>query len=151
MPEPERDYSDYLHHLALMGSVYTLVCGFTFTTITLFVTTYPGITETRVQMVLLFLTMLFDLFVYLIIWCLTEDTMYCSYLPPMTRRQDIWSNLTIIGLVFWGLSIPAMFLVWRLDLLALVTTVIWLILVPIGYFTLGKRSLDRRRKIAQRE
>ncbi|HYA22155.1 MAG TPA: hypothetical protein VEG31_03175, partial [Thermoproteota archaeon] len=63
----------------------------------------------------------------------------------------IWSNLTIIGLVFWGLSIPAMFLVWRLDLLALVTTVIWLILVPIGYFTLGKRSLDRRRKIAQRE
>ena len=134
-----------------MGSVYTLVCGFTFTTITLFVTTFPDLQEMRVQAVLLFLTMIFDLFVYLIIWCLTEDSMYCSYLPPMTRRQRVWSNLTLVGLIFWGLSIPAMFLVWRLDVLALVTTVIWVVLVPIGYYTLAARSMERRRRMPPEE
>jgi len=131
--------------------MFTLICGFTFTTITLLVTTLPNATEMRVQAVLFFLTMVFDLFVYLIQWNNAEYVQYCSYVPPMDTRMNICSVLSTFGLVLWGLSIPAMFLLWNLDALALVTAVIWIVLVPITYFTVARRFLDFRKKMGTPE
>ena len=151
MPEVRKNRSDFISHLSSLGSMYTLICGFTFTTITLLVTTLPNATEMRVQAVLFFLTIVFDLFVYLIQWNNAEDVRYCSYVPPMTRRMDICSALTTLGLVLWGFSIPAMFLLWSLDALALVTALIWIVLIPTTYFTVSKPYLDYRKRTAGHE
>ena len=151
MPEVGEDRSDFLHHLSSLGSMYTLICGFTFTTITLLVTSLPDPKEMRVQAVLLFMTIVFDLFVYLIAWNNSEDIQYCSYVPPMARRMNICNALTSLGLALWGFSIPAMFLLWSLDALAIVATVIWIALIPITYFTVLKPFADYRKRKATQE
>ena len=151
MPEVKENRSDFISYLSGLGSMFTLICGFTFTTITLLVTMLPNATEMRVQAVLFFLTMVFDLFVYLIQWNNAEYVQYSSYVPPMDTRMNICSMLTTLGLILWGLSIPAMFLLWNLDTLALATAAIWIALVPITYFTVSKRFLDYRRRMATRE
>lgn len=85
MSEDKKNTADFLHHFGNLASTYALICGFTFTTITLLVTSFPDPSEIRVQLVLIFLTIVFDLFVYLITWNNTEEMQYCSYLPPYTR------------------------------------------------------------------
>jgi hypothetical protein len=151
MSEVKEDPSDFFLHLSSLGSMYTLICGFTFTTITLLVTLLPDLKEMRVQAALLLLTIEFDLFVYLIAWNNSEGIQYCSYVPPMTRRMNICNALTSFGLDLWGFSIPAMFLLWSLDALALVATVIWIALIPITYFTVSKLFTDYRKRMATQE
>jgi hypothetical protein len=130
--------ADFLRHLANLGSIYALICGFTFTAITLLITTFPSLTETRVQLVLLFLTVIFDVFVYLITWNNTEEIKYCSFVPPLNKSMRILSSLTTIGLVLWGFSVPAMFLLWDLNLLAIVAALIWIFGIIVSYFTVYK-------------
>ncbi len=129
---------DFILHLGSLGSIYALICGFTFTAITLLITTFPNATETRVQLVLLFLTVIFDVFVFLITWNNTEEIQYCSFVPPINRRMRILTALTTIGLVLWGFSVPAMFLLWNLNLLAIVAALIWIFGIIASYFTVYK-------------
>ena len=138
MSDNHGNTSDFIHHLTNLGSIYALICGFTFTTITLLITTFPNATETRVQLVLLFLTVIFDVFVFLITWHNTEEIQYCSFVPPITRSMRALSALTTIGLVLWGFSVPAMFLLWNLNLLATVATLIWIFGIIVSYFTVYK-------------
>jgi hypothetical protein len=138
MSDSSENTSDFMHHLANLGSIYALICGFTFTTITLLITTFPNITEIRVQLVLLFLTVIFDVFVFLITWHNTEEIQYCRFVPHITIRMRILDTLTTIGLVLWGFSVPAMFLLWELNLLAIVTALIWVFGIIASYFTVYK-------------
>ena len=48
------------------------------------------------------------------------------------------SALTTIGLVLWGFSVPAMFLLWNLNLLAIIATLIWIFGIILSYFTVYK-------------
>ena len=138
MSDNSGDTHDFIHHLANLGSIYALICGFTFTAITLLITMFPNPAETRSQLVLLFLTVIFDVFVFLITWNNTEEIQYCSFVPPINRSMRILSTLTTIGLVLWGFSVPAMFLLWNLNLLAIVTTLIWIFGIMLSYFTVYK-------------
>ena len=138
MSDKSGNTADFVRHLANLGSIYALICGFTFTTITLLITRFPNPTETRIQLVLLFLTVIFDVFVYLITWNNTEGIQYCSFVPPITRRMRIFNALTTIGLVLWGFSVPAMFLLWDLNLLATVAALIWIFGIITSYFTVYK-------------
>ncbi len=138
MSDNSEKTSDFMRHLANLGSIYALICGFTFTTITLLITMFPNPTETKVQLVLLFLTIIFDVFVFLITWNNTEEIQYCTYVPPINRNMRTLSALTTLGLVLWGFSVPAMFLLWDLNLLAIVTALIWIVGIIASYFTVYK-------------
>jgi hypothetical protein len=138
MSDKSGNTADFVSHMANLGSIYALICGFTFTIITLLITAFPNPTETRIQLVLLFLTVIFDIFVYLITWNNTEEIQYCSFVPSITKRMRIFNALTAVGLVLWGFSVPAMFLLWDLNLLAIVATLIWIFGIVASYFTVYK-------------
>ncbi len=138
IPDNSENTSDFMGHLTNLGSVYALICGFTFATIPLLIASLPNPTETRVQLVLLFLTIIFDVFVFLIAWNNTEEIQYCNFVPPITRSIRVLSALTTVGLVLWGFSVPAMFLLWDLNLLAIVATLIWIFGIIMNYFTVYK-------------
>jgi hypothetical protein len=142
MSDNHGNTTDFIHHLANLGSIYALICGFTFTAITLLITTFPNLMEPRVQLVLLFLTVIFDVFVYLITWNNTEEIQYCSFVPPINKSMRILTALTTIGLVLWGFSVPAMFLLWDLNLLATVAALIWIFGIIASYFTVYKNIQD---------
>jgi hypothetical protein len=145
--ECEKNYSDYMGWMHNQSSTYAFICGFTFTILTLLVIYLPKEASNTLitQPILLFLTILFDLNLYVILLIGVESLQFCKNVPPFEKSLRFCNNLGNLVLALWGFSVPLIFLLWELNNLALLSIIIWIISIIITYFTIGKRFKQYRK------
>ena len=146
--EKEEDYSDYIKHLSNMGSMYAFLSGFMFTAITLVLTRISDPTTLMAQVVLLFMAVMLNVFIFYMGFFLNEVAPLCKNRPPYSGSKsplNIFSDVSVmLGL---GVTIILLFLLWNLIYLAIVQTVLWILIVILAYrsifrpFYKGKRNL----------
>ena len=117
---------------------YAFICGFTFTTITLLIISLPNSKSVLSQLIMLFLTVVFDLLLYVILLIGVESLEFCTNIPPYNKTLRLYNTLSDLGLTLGGFTVPSMFLLWGLEYLAISSTVIWIIMIIITYFTVKK-------------
>jgi len=138
MQECEKDYSSYMGFMQSQKGTYAFICGFTFTTITLLIISLPNPNSVLSQLIMLFLTIVFDLLLYLIMLIGIESLQFCKDIPPFRRSLQLCDNLSNSVFVLWGFTVPLMFLLWDLVYLAILSTISWIILMIISNFTIRK-------------
>jgi len=139
MSEVEKDYSTYIGWMQNQKGTYAFICGFTFTTITLLIISLPNPTSVLSQLIMLFLTVVFDLLLYLILLMGIESLRFCKDIPPYDKSLNLCNFLTDVTFVLWGFSVPLIFLLWNLVYLAITSTIIWIILMTITELTIRKQ------------
>jgi hypothetical protein len=148
MPEDEKDYSTYMGWMQSQKGTYAFICGFTFTTITLLIISLPNSKSVLSQLIMLFLTIVFDLLLYVILLIGVESLEFCKDVPPYNKTLRVCNTLSDLGLTLWGFTVPSMFLLWDLVYLAILSTVIWIIMIIITNFTV-KKQFKQFRKITK--
>jgi hypothetical protein len=148
MPEDEKDYSTYMGWMQSQKGTYAFICGFTFTTITLLIISLPNSMSVLSQLIMLFLTIVFDLLLYVILLIGVESLEFCKDVPPYNKTLRVCNTLSDLGLTLWGFTVPSMFLLWDLVYLAILSTVIWIIMIIITNFTV-KKQFKQFRKITK--
>lgn len=138
MPENEKDYSTYMGWMQGQKGTYAFICGFTFTAITLLIINLPNPNDVSSQLIMLFLTVVFDLLLYLILLIGAECLKFCKDIPPYDKSSRFCNTLSNLSFVLWGFSIPLIFLLWKLTYLAISSTIIYIIFIAISNFTIIK-------------
>ncbi len=88
MTESGTDYSDYLKHSGTIVSLASLMAGFVFTSITLFLTQLQPeqLYSALMQVVLLFLGFLFCIWLYVAAGFATSGIFLVRRSPPLTKQ-----------------------------------------------------------------
>lgn len=146
MVRDEEDYSDYSRHINTTISELTLINGFAFTTITLLLTRLDQLSSLPSQLVLLFLTILFDLNALVAQHLGVETLYYCRKVPPQTRKVAVRTALMFLAFVLFGLAIPLMFFLFDLVYLSIVTAVVWFLVILADLIFIYKPLLEYRKK-----
>jgi hypothetical protein len=144
MPEDEKDYSTYIGWMQNQKGTYAFICGFTFTTITLLIISLPNPNSILSQLIMLFLTIVFDLLLYLILLIGVESLKFCKDVPAYDKSLNLCNNLTDLTFVLWGFTVPLIFLLWDLLYLAISSTIIWIIMMIITEVTVKKQFKQLR-------
>ena len=146
MTENEQKYTDYVKDLSKVRvTMLSLLAGFTFSTITILLNQLPDPQSFPSQGTLLFLTVMFNLLLFLLMWQMVIVVgLYDVRRPP---PRSVWEltmfNAILTGVfVMWGYSLPLIFLLWSLPSLALVSGITWTAVVAI--YGHAARSIMRR-------
>ncbi len=129
MQECEKDYSAYMGWMQGQKGTYAFICGFTFTTITLLIISLPNSKSVLSQLIMLFLTIVFDLLLYLILLIGVESLKFCKDVPPYDESLKLCNTLSDLVFVLWGFTVPLIFLLWDFIYLAILSTIIWIIIM----------------------
>jgi len=143
----EKDYSDYIQHSSNISNFLSLVYGFVFTAITILLTQLSAPSSLQSQIILFFLTVLFNVYRYLLDWNLTMTTHYCE-MPPLRREITIFNRVLFISGNLLGSAIVLMFFLWNLVYLALVSGVVYLLRVALSYVFIIRPFQKHRRKLS---
>jgi hypothetical protein len=146
LSEDEKDWSDYISHRSNLINIFALLCGFTFTAITILVTRLPEPNSLSSQLILLFSSTLLDLFVILLLLNTLNIFNYIQRIPQPTRTTNIISILSVVSIGLWGYLLPFVFLLLNLTLIGYTATVIWTSILLLGVAFIWKPFEQRRRK-----
>lgn len=132
----EKGYTEYLKDLSdLRVTMLSLLSGFTFTTITLFLNLFPDPNNIISQVTLLFLAVMFEMFLFLLGWQTTITMgMWSDYKITSPPPRALW-ELSVFNIIMtsaftlWGISLALIFLLWNLRYLALVAGIAWILSV----------------------
>jgi hypothetical protein len=124
--------------------MHIFLCGFTFSILTLLVINLPDPNTLAAQLILLFLTVMFDLLLYLILLISVEALQFCRNVPEYGKRLRHCSSLSNTALTLWGFSVPSVFLLWNIVSLAVLSALIWVVFIVISNFTIRKPFLRYR-------
>lgn len=139
------EYGDYIRHLSNLNTTLTLLGGFSFTAITILITRLQNPSSLQSQIVLLFFTLIFDLFIFLLQYNTIDLIRFCRKIPPYTKANHAFNVLYFIGGILFGFSAVALFLLWNLTYLAFASTIGSLALCFAPYFYIW-RPFQRMRK-----
>lgn len=146
MPTNEEKYAEYLKDLStLRVTMLSLLSGFSFTTITLLLNQLGDPHSFISQLTLFFLTVVFDLFVFLLAWqtVIVVGVYDVPYAPPPARWELTVFNLTMfLAFNMWGLSLALIFFLWNLTYLALASGMAWALVLTATMA--ATRSMGRR-------
>lgn len=145
LQEGEKDYSTYVGWMQSQKGRYEFIAGFTFTTITLLIISFPNSKSVLSQLIMLFITVVFDLLLYLVMLIGIESLEFVKNIPPYNKTIKLANTLSDLTLTLWGFTVPLMFLLGGFEYLAILSTVIWIIVVIITYVTLEKLYVRLRR------
>lgn len=129
MADEEKEYSRYLKDLSKSRmTILSLVTGFTFTTITLLLNQLTGQDSLLAQLALVFLTIIFNLFLFLLQWQMV--ILIGAYYLRNPPSRYVWElsvfNILMIGTFsLWGISLVLIFLLRNLVYVALLSVVMW--------------------------
>jgi hypothetical protein len=98
MPEYQKDYSTYMGWMQSQKGTYAFICGFTFTTITLLIISLPNSKSVLSQLIMLFLTVVFDLLLNVILLIGVESLEFCKDVPPYNKTLRLCNTLSDLGL-----------------------------------------------------
>ena len=138
MRESEKDYSTYVGWMNSQKGRYEFIAGFTFTAITLLIISFPNSKSVLSQLIMLFITVVFDLLLYLVMLIGIESLEFVKNIPPYNKTIKLANTLSNLTLTLWGFTVPLMFLLGGFEYLAILSTVIWIITAIITYVTLEK-------------
>ena len=102
----QKDYSTYIGWMHNQKGTYAFICGFTFTTITLLIINLPNPQSVLSQLIMLFLTVVFDILLYLILLMGMESLQFCIEIPPWDTSLKLCNTLSILGFILWGFTVP---------------------------------------------
>jgi hypothetical protein len=149
MGENEETHDEYVAYVKDLsktrGTTVSLLIGFTFTTIVLLLNQLPDPTSRTAQLALLFLTVMFDLFLFLLDWQLhiAMGTWNVKAYPPRASWELTAYNVILGTAIFlWGVSLPLILLLWNLPYLAVVAGVTWLVLECVS-MVISRRTMKR--------
>ena len=127
MTESEERYSDYLSLVSNINSMAAVFAGFIITILTLLLTQLPSalLTDPVIQLILLFLALLFHFWVFLVGVNTIGAFLTVRTIPASVRTSAGSIPLFIIAYWAMGMAIPLLLLIWALFLLAILTTIAW--------------------------
>ena len=136
----EEHYSDLLTQLSGLSRELSLFCGFTFTTITILVTWLPDPNTFLAQISLFFLSVLFDLFMFLLAWVMVMRTIFVRYLPlQKIRGSNIFNPLLFLSFGLWRTTLVLIFLLTNQIYISLASAITGVIMISISYIFLWKQ------------
>lgn len=121
-------YSDYFSHSGIIGGVLSLFCGFLFTSLTILLTSLQNKEGLLAQTTILLLTLIFYFSLYVLLDNLEMAFHYIENIPPLTLKVKPFFYLLLI-FYFFGTSTILMFLLFNLVYLAMISAVIWVLVV----------------------
>jgi hypothetical protein len=145
MPKDDELSLSYFEHNKTIVHVLSLFSGFLFTSITLLLTLLKKPDEIASQATLLFLTITFYLSLFVLIDNLEMPFHYIKTIPTITLKIRPFFYLMVIFYLF-GASIALMFSLFDLTVLAIISGVLWLVIVIISISTTSKRFFAQARK-----
>ena len=138
MPENKISYSEYFSHNAVIVQVLSLFCGFIFTSLTILLTFLQNKGGLLTQATIFFLTLIFYFSLYVLLDNLEMAFHYIDDIPQLTLRVRPFFSLLLI-FYFFGTSTILMFLLFDLLYLAVISGVIWMLVVVASINSTGKR------------
>ncbi len=151
MSANEKDYSSYLAYESMAVQVLALLCGFTFTSITVLLTLLPDPKQVLSQVTLFFLAFMFDLMLFMLSFAMFYLAFCVKAVPPEAkgRRSMMWLWFLIFSL--WGISIVLMFLLWNLIYLALTSGIMYALFAILTVIFVWKPAIELFRKLRPRK
>jgi hypothetical protein len=140
--EKKNLYAEYFGHNGVIVGVLSLFCGFLFTSITILLTALQSKSGIMSQATLLLLTLIFYFSLYVLLENLEMAFHYIKNVPPLTLRVRPFFNLFIIVYAF-GTSTVLMFFLFNLKELAIVSAVLWGIIVVLSVATTLRRFVKQ--------
>ncbi len=138
MTEKRQTYAEYVKDVSgVRVTILSLLSGFTFTTVNILLNQLPDPSSTMSNITLLFLTIIFDLLLFLLGWQLTIVIgLYDVRDPPPHERWELTAFNVILLVVFgmWGTSLVLIYLLWNLYTLAIVSGVVWVFLSIVSCY-----------------
>ncbi len=132
MTRDEQKYSDYVKDLSKVRvTMLSLISGFTFTTIIFLLYWLPDPTSLLAQITLLFLTIIFSLLLFLLVWqTVIVMGLYDVRNPPSREKWELTVFNLILFVIFflWGLTPTLIFFLWNLVYLALAAAIMWILI-----------------------
>jgi hypothetical protein len=138
LPENKISYSEYFSHNAVIVQVLSLFCGFIFTSLTILLTFLQNKGGLLTQATIFFLTLIFYFSLYVLLDNLEMAFHYIDDIPQLTLRVRPFFSLLLI-FYFFGTSTILMFLLFDLLYLAVISGVIWMLVVVASINSTGKR------------
>jgi len=138
VPENKNSYSDYFAHNSVIVEVLSLFGGFLFTSITILLTSLQSRGSLLGQTTILFITLVFYFSLYVLLDNLEMAFHYIDDIPPLTLKVRPFFSLLLVFYSF-GSSTILMFLLFDLFYLALISGVIWALMVIYSINTTVKR------------
>jgi hypothetical protein len=148
----EENYTAYVKSLsAVRASVLSLLSGFTFSAIGVFLNQMPDPHNLISQTTLLFISFLFDLFLFLLAWQLImmvglapRGIAYSKIerINKEMRTQGFFNWVMFLGFGLWGYTVVLMFMLWDLTYLAIISGVTWTLIIFLLY-TITSRLIKR--------
>jgi hypothetical protein len=146
----EKDYSDYIKHLSNMGNMYSFLSGFMFTAITVLITRLPDPSSIMTQVVLFFMALMLDIFIFYMGNFYQGVIYLCKNVPSYSGRKSLFNLLSdasvILGL---GGTTMLLFLLWNLTYLALAQTIAWVLTSIATYKSIFKPYYKKKGNIAK--
>jgi len=136
--DEETSYSEYFSHNSTIVNVLSLFCGFIFTSITILLTVLQNKGGTLAQATILFLTLIFYFSLYVLLDNLEMAFHYIKDIPPLTLKVKPFFYLLLI-FYFFGTSTIFMFLLFDLIYLAVISALVWMIIVITSVNSTVKR------------
>jgi hypothetical protein len=126
-------YTEYVKCVAgTRITMLSLVSGFTFSSMTIFLEQFSNPSNFASQLFLLFLVVLFDLSLFLLAWqtIIMIGTWNVQRAPEHAKWElSLFNLLLIVVFILWGWSGVLMFLLKNLIFLTLVSGVLWLLVI----------------------
>ena len=138
MSEKKTSYSEYFGHNGVIVGVLSLFCGFLFTSITILLTSLQNKEGSLAEATILFLTLIFYFSLYVLLDNLEMAFHYIEDIPPLTLKVRPFFNLLLI-FYFFGTSTILMFLLFNLVYLAIISAIIWTLVVIASINSTVKR------------
>jgi len=142
----EEDYSSWLAVESLAVQVEALLCGFTFTAITLLVTLLPDPSGFLSQVTLCFLAFIFYLLEFLLFYALHYLSYCIKAVPPewkkRRRERRFLMGLFLLSFTSFGIAIVLMFLLWNLTYLALASGLMYTFFTILAIIYIWKPILE---------
>ena len=138
MSETKTSYSEYFGHNGVIVGVLSLFSGFLFTSITILLTSLQNKEGALAQATILFLTLIFYFSLYVLLDNLEMAFHYIKDIPPLTLKIRPFFNLLLI-FYFFGTSTILMFLLFNLLFLAVISAIIWALVLIASVNSTVKR------------
>lgn len=128
MAQKKSSYSEYFEHNGVIVGVLSLFCGFLFTSITILLTSLQNKEGLLAQATIFFLTLIFYFSLYVLLDNLEMAFHYIEDIPPLTLKIRPFFNLLLI-FYFFGTATILMFLLFDLIFLAMISAIVWVLVV----------------------
>ena len=138
MSAKKTSYSEYFGHNGVIVGVLSLFCGFLFTSITILLTSLQSKEGILAQATILFLALIFYFSLYVLLDNLEMAFHYIENIPPLTLKVRPFFNLLLIFYLF-GTSTIFMFLLFNFLYLAVISAIVWVIVVIASINSTVKR------------